>query len=130
MKILKRLPNDGPMTWVAGSFAGRPPRKYEVHPSVEEAWLLEGEFNLAECLPEGLKVWHMTGGSYFYRPPNIRHIGPNSGSRTYAIWLSGRRRNWRRNILMIAARRKERSERRPVNVVHSPRAPKVFYAGL
>jgi hypothetical protein len=54
---------------------------------VEEAWLLEGEFNLAECLPEGLKVWHMTGGSYFYRPPNIRHIGPNSGSRTYAIWL-------------------------------------------
>jgi hypothetical protein len=87
MKILKRLPNDGPMTWVAGSFAGRPPRKYEVHPSVEEAWLLEGEFNLAECLPEGLKIWHMTGGSYFYRPPNIRHIGPNSGSRSYAIWL-------------------------------------------
>jgi hypothetical protein len=87
MKILKRLPNDGPMTWVAGSFAGRPPRKYEVHPSAEEAWLLEGEFNLAECLPEGLKVWHLTGGSYFYRPPNIRHIGPNSGSRSYAIWL-------------------------------------------
>jgi hypothetical protein len=87
MKILKRLPNDGPMTWVAGSFAGRPPRRYEAHPSVEEGWLLEGEFNLAECLPEGLKVWHMTGGSYFYRPPNIRHIGPNSGSRSYAIWL-------------------------------------------
>jgi hypothetical protein len=87
MKILKRLPNDGPMTWVAGSFAGRPPRKYEVHPSVEEAWLLEGEFNLAECLPEGLKVWHLTEGSYFYRPPNIRHIGPNSGSQSYAIWF-------------------------------------------
>jgi hypothetical protein len=87
MKILKRLPNDGPMTWVAGSFAGRPPRKYEVHPSAEEAWLLEGEFNLAECLPEGLKIWHLTEGSYFYRPPNIRHIGPNSGSRSYAIWL-------------------------------------------
>ena len=87
MKILKRLPNDGPMTWVAGSFAGRPPRRYEAHPSAEEGWLLEGEFNLAECLPEGLKVWHMTGGSYFYRPPNIRHIGPNSGSRSYAIWL-------------------------------------------
>jgi hypothetical protein len=87
MKILKRLPNDGPMTWIAGSFAGRPPRKYEVHPSVEEAWLLEGEFNLAECLPEGLKVWHMTEGSYFYRPPHILHIGPNSGSRSYAIWF-------------------------------------------
>ncbi|MGH9938939.1 MAG: DUF4437 domain-containing protein [Blastocatellia bacterium] len=87
MKILKRLPNDGPMTWISGSFAGRPPRKYEVHPSVEEAWLLEGEFNLAECLPEGAKVWHLTEGSYFYRPPNIRHIGPNSGSRSYALWF-------------------------------------------
>ncbi len=87
MKILKRLPNDGPMTWISGSFSGRPPRKYEVHPSAEEAWLLEGEFNLAECLPEGLRVWHLTKGSYFYRPPNIRHIGPLSGSRSYAIWL-------------------------------------------
>ncbi|MBO0719571.1 MAG: DUF4437 domain-containing protein [Blastocatellia bacterium] len=87
MKILKRLPNDGPMTWISGSFAGRPPRKYEAHPSAEEAWLLEGEFNLAECLPEGFRIWHMTGGSYFYRPPNIRHIGPNSGSRSYALWL-------------------------------------------
>jgi hypothetical protein len=87
MKILKRLPNGGPMTWISGSFAGRPPRKYEVHPSAEEAWLLEGEFNLAECLPEGLRVWHMTEGSYFYRPPNVRHIGPNSGSRSYALWF-------------------------------------------
>jgi Domain of unknown function (DUF4437) len=87
MKILKRLPNDGPMTWISGSFSGHPPRKYEVHPSAEEAWLLEGEFNLAECLPEGLRAWHLSGGSYFYRPPNIRHIGPLSGSRSYAIWL-------------------------------------------
>ncbi len=87
MKILKRLPNDGPMTWIAGSFAGRPPRKYEAHKSAEEGFLLEGEFNLAECLPEGLKVWHMTEGSYFYRLPYIRHIGPNSGSRSYAIWF-------------------------------------------
>jgi hypothetical protein len=87
MKILKQLPNDGSMTWVAGSFAGRPPRKYEAHPTVEEAWLMEGEFNLGECLPEGFKIWHMTEGSYFYRPPKIRHIGPNSGSRSYAIWF-------------------------------------------
>ena len=27
MKILKQLPNDGPMTWVAGSFAGRSPAR-------------------------------------------------------------------------------------------------------
>jgi hypothetical protein len=87
MKILKRLPNDGPMTWVAGSFSGHPPRKYEAHASAEEAWLLEGEFNLAECLPEGLRAWHLTEGSYFYRPPNIWHIGPLSGSRSHAIWL-------------------------------------------
>jgi uncharacterized protein DUF4437 len=87
MKVLKRLPNDGPMTWISGSFSGNPLRKYEAHPSAEEAWLLEGEFNLAECLPEGLRAWHLTGGSYFYRPPNIRHIGPLSGTKSYAVWL-------------------------------------------
>ncbi len=87
MKILKRLPNDGPMTWIAGSFAGRPPRKYEAHPTAEEAWLLEGEFNLAECLPEGFMIRHLTEGNYFYRPPHIRHIGPASGSQSYAIWF-------------------------------------------
>jgi quercetin dioxygenase-like cupin family protein len=87
MKILKRLPNDGPMTWISGSFAGRPPRKYEVHPSFEEAYCLEGEFNLAECLPGGIKVGHLTEGSYFFRPPDIRHIGPYSGSRSYVLWF-------------------------------------------
>ncbi len=87
MKVLRYEPQTGAMTWIAGSIAGRPPRKYEVHQGVEECFCLEGEFSLAECLPAGIKVGPLTQGSYFYRPPKIRHVGPLSGSRSYVLWF-------------------------------------------
>lgn len=87
MKVFRYEPKTGAMTWIAGSIAGRPPRKYEVHQGVEECYCLEGEFTLAECLPTGIKVGPLTQGSYFYRPPKIRHVGPLSGSRSYVLWF-------------------------------------------
>lgn len=87
MKILRQDKETGAMTWIAGSLAGRPPRKWEAHATWEEAYCLEGEFRLAECLPGGIKIGDLSRGSYFFRPAGIRHVGPLSGTSTYVLWF-------------------------------------------
>jgi len=87
MKILRMDERTGAMTWIAGSFSGRPPRRWEAHTTWEEGYCLEGEFLLAECLPDGMRIGNMKKGSYFFRPAGIRHVGPYSGTSSYVIWF-------------------------------------------
>lgn len=53
---------------------------WEVHDVAEEAYILEGDFTLPECLADGIEVGRYDEGGYFYRPPEIAHNGPQSGT--------------------------------------------------
>ncbi|HMB59216.1 MAG TPA: hypothetical protein VKN35_04825 [Xanthomonadales bacterium] len=62
---------------------------WEIHQGVEEGYLLEGDYRMGECLPGDNEP--ITGnyepGGYFYRPGGIVHSGPESGSKSGALWL-------------------------------------------
>lgn len=60
---------------------------WEVHDVAEEAYILEGDFTLPECLASGMRVGRYAAGGYFYRPPDIAHNGPLSGTETGVIML-------------------------------------------
>lgn len=60
---------------------------WERHDGVEEGFLLEGRYRLAECLAAGAVVEEYTPGGYFYRPGGIVHSGPESGSDDEVLWL-------------------------------------------
>ena len=60
---------------------------WERHTTVEEGFLLEGDYRLAECLPGGVVVGDYGPGGYFYRPPGIVHSGPASGTKGGVLWL-------------------------------------------
>ncbi|MFN2098521.1 cupin domain-containing protein [Altererythrobacter sp. MF3-039] len=60
---------------------------WEIHPGVEEAYLLEGDYHLKECLPSGLKSFDYNPGGYLYRPGGLMHSGPDSTSSAGATWL-------------------------------------------
>ena len=60
---------------------------WERHTVAEEAYLLEGDFSIAECLDGQIERFDYREGGYFYRPPGIAHNGPDSGSRGGAIML-------------------------------------------
>ena len=53
---------------------------WEVHRTVEEVYLIEGEYQLHECLPAGKTRFDYRPGGYFHRPAGIVHGGPDSGS--------------------------------------------------
>lgn len=53
---------------------------WEVHRTVEEVYLIEGEYQLHECLPSGKTRFDYRPGGYFHRPAGIVHGGPDSGS--------------------------------------------------
>jgi hypothetical protein len=88
VKDLLWVESTGQRTWLvrAGADLQIP---WEVHESVEEGYLLAGDYRLGECLPG--QPTPVTGayepGGYFYRPGGIVHSGPDSGSRTGALWL-------------------------------------------
>lgn len=60
---------------------------WEIHPSAEEGYLLEGDYKLAECLPSGRRDYTYDEGGYFYRPGGVMHSGPDSMTSTGATWL-------------------------------------------
>jgi hypothetical protein len=69
--VIKKLrvdPETGDWTWLAASAPNRVTPRAEIHPTVEEAFLLRGD-----CLLGGRG--EMTPGSYFWRPSMVRH-GP------------------------------------------------------
>jgi hypothetical protein len=88
VKDLLWVESTGQRTWLvrAGAELKIP---WEVHEGVEEGYLLTGDYRLGECLPG--KTTPVTGayapGGYFYRPGGIVHSGPDSGSRSGAVWL-------------------------------------------
>lgn len=60
---------------------------WERHTTVEEGFLLEGDYRLAECLSGGAVIGDYTPGGYFYRPAGIVHSGPESGTEHGVLWL-------------------------------------------
>jgi hypothetical protein len=69
--VIKKLrvdPETGDWTWLAASAPNRVTPRAEIHPTVEEAFLIRGD-----CLLGGRG--EMTPGSYFWRPGMVRH-GP------------------------------------------------------
>ena len=86
IKHLKRDAKSGARSWLVsiGPDADVP---WESHSTVEEGYLLEGDYTLSECLPDGPKTGRYAPGGYFYRPPYQLHSGPDSGTRGGAVWL-------------------------------------------
>jgi hypothetical protein len=60
---------------------------WERHETVEEGFLVAGEYRLVECLLEGPQVHTYRPGGYFHRPPGIVHGGPDSGSDDTVVML-------------------------------------------
>lgn len=60
---------------------------WEVHKVAEEAYIIKGDYTLAECLPSGAKVGDYIQGGYFYRPAGIAHNGPESGSKHSGVTM-------------------------------------------
>lgn len=60
---------------------------WEVHSMVEEGYVMEGGYTLAECLPTRTVIGDYAAGGYFRRPGGIPHSGPDSGPRDAVIWL-------------------------------------------
>lgn len=86
VKDLKVDPGSGARTWLVKIGPGvRVP--WESHSVVEEGYLLEGDYRLAECLPEGRKDGEYLPGGYFRRPAGWIHSGPDSGTESGAVWL-------------------------------------------
>jgi hypothetical protein len=78
IKMLRADPDRGDQTWLAAVLPLWRENRAEVHPTVEEAFMLQGETLLG-------KRGVMRGGCYFWRPPNVPH-GPMI-SKTGGIWF-------------------------------------------
>lgn len=87
----KRLAEDdetGARTWIIGLIHwGREISKWETHPCAEEVYFLEGAMANGEVFPDGPRMMRYEAGSYFYRPADIGHSGPGSGTDSYVIGL-------------------------------------------
>jgi hypothetical protein len=68
VKALRVDPETGDRTWIAAVAPGWEERRAEIHPTVEEAFVLRGDGLLGTR-------GELTAGCYFWRPPNVRH-GP------------------------------------------------------
>lgn len=86
VKNLKNDPISGARTFLVRSAAGVLV-PWETHPVAEEGYLLEGSHRLEECLPTGLQSGVYEVGGYFYRPPELMHMGPGSIYTEPATWL-------------------------------------------
>ena len=67
LKLLREDPDNQEQTWLLGAVANWGGGAVEVHPVVEEMYLVSGEI-VGER-------GSMRGGAYFWRPPGLRH-GP------------------------------------------------------
>ncbi len=86
VKNLKNDPVTGARTFLVSS-GGGVTMPWETHPVSEEGYLLEGRHRLEECLPSGLQSGVYEVGGYFYRPPELMHMGPGSTHPERVIWL-------------------------------------------
>ena len=87
----KRLAEDeetGARTWIIGLIHwGKEISKWETHPCAEEVYFLEGAMANGEVFPDGTRMIPYEAGSYFYRPADIGHSGPGSGTDSYMVGL-------------------------------------------
>ena len=67
LKLLREDPDNREQTWLLGAVANWPGGAVEIHPVVEEMYLVSGEI-------VG-NIGSMKSGAYFWRPPGVRH-GP------------------------------------------------------
>ena len=86
VKNLKRDPVTGARTFLVRSGKGVTV-PWETHPVSEEGYLLEGNHRIEECLPSGLQSGFYQVGGYFYRPPELMHMGPGTFSTETHVWL-------------------------------------------
>ncbi len=83
---LKKDPFTTARTWYVKLGAGMTV-PWEVHSMVEEGYVMEGDYRLAECLPTRTVIGEYRQGGYFWRPGGIPHSGPESGPEHGVIWL-------------------------------------------
>ena len=83
---LKKDPFTTARTWYVKLGAGMTV-PWEVHSMVEEGYVMEGDYRLAECLPTRTVIGEYRQGGYFWRPGGIPHSGPESGPQQGVIWL-------------------------------------------
>ena len=83
---LKKDPFTTARTWYVKLGAGMTV-PWEVHSMVEEGYVMEGDYRLAECLPTRTVIGDYRQGGYFWRPGGIPHSGPESGPEHGVIWL-------------------------------------------
>lgn len=78
--------DSGARTWLlrAGGDLAVP---WERHSVIEEGYLLEGDYRLAECLDSGKVIGEYRAGGYFRRAAGIVHSGPDSGTAEGVLWL-------------------------------------------
>ncbi|MDE0171354.1 MAG: DUF4437 domain-containing protein [bacterium] len=87
-KRLAEDPDTGARTWIIGLIHwGAEISKWETHPCAEEVYFLEGAMQNGEVFPDGTRMIPYEAGGYFYRPAEIGHSGPGSGTDTYVIGL-------------------------------------------
>jgi quercetin dioxygenase-like cupin family protein len=83
---LKKDPFTSARTWYVRLGPGmRMP--WEVHSMVEEGYVMQGRYTLAECLPARTVIGDYREGGYFWRPGGIPHSGPESGPDGAVMWL-------------------------------------------
>jgi quercetin dioxygenase-like cupin family protein len=86
VKFLRKDPYTDARTWLVRIAPGTKV-PWERHSTTEEGFLLEGDYRLAECLRAGSVSGDYAPGGYFHRPGGILHSGPESGTRTGAVWV-------------------------------------------
>ena len=77
---LKKDPFTSARTWYIrlGAGAAMP---WEVHTMVEEGYLMQGQYRIAECLPTRTVSGAYAAGDYFWRPGGIPHRGGDMEAR-------------------------------------------------
>jgi hypothetical protein len=86
VKFLWADPTTGRSTFLARMDAGTV-IPWESHPVDEEGYLISGAHDVEECPPSGLVHGRYSPGGYFFRPPNLIHMGPRSVNPIESIWL-------------------------------------------
>jgi quercetin dioxygenase-like cupin family protein len=86
VRDLYHEPQSGQRTWLlrAGADLTLP---WERHRTIEEGYLISGDYRLFECLEGREQSFDYRAGGYFYRAPGIVHGGPRSGSSGEIVML-------------------------------------------
>ena len=85
-KELRRDPGTGATTWLMRIEAGSSV-PWQSSSVVREGYLVEGDYQHAECVDGKAVAGPYMPGGYFYRPAEAVNGGPLSGGSSAAVWL-------------------------------------------